>query len=60
MKLRGDIGLRLGIRGRWFIVEHGLEWPEIERIIGSPEGYGSHQEASHWRRLYRVVRDLQV
>lgn len=58
MRLLGDIGLHLGLDRRWYVVEQRAD-PDKPRIIGRPEGYPSHHEASRWRRLYRAVRDLQ-
>jgi hypothetical protein len=60
MRLRGDINLHLATDRRWYVVEDSRFDDEPHRIIGRPEGYGSHREASRWRRLYREVRGLQV
>lgn len=55
MTLRDEIHLHLGTDRRWYVVEGRHRG----RIIGRPEGYGSHREATRWRRLYRAVRELQ-
>lgn len=60
MRLRGEIGLHRSIFGRWYVVERGPFLLDEERIIGQPAGYGSHHEASRWRRVYAAIRDLQV
>jgi len=60
MLLRGDIDLHLATDRRWYVVERAPPDPDGHRIIGRPEGYGSHREASRWRALYREVRGLQA
>jgi hypothetical protein len=60
MRLRGNIDLHLDTDRRWYVVEQREFAPEERRIIGRPEGYVTHREASRWRRLYREVRALQV
>lgn len=59
MRLRGDISLHLSLDRRWYVVEDAPSDPGGHRIIGRPEGYGSHREARRWRTLYREVHALQ-
>lgn len=60
MRIAGEVKLHLGIDRRWYVVEASRADSDSHRVVGRPDGYLSHKEASRWRALYRLVRRLQL